>query len=849
MKLLGFEFGGPGRKSRGRKPVRRPPRMRRKPPASYRRRPHLRAAQETRGSGFTGTLPEGGRSSVPTTADPLNTLKNFGSIQPVVPHDYIEVIEALVRSNPDYSQAVSNFVSHANTGHELVIESESDAVADAVLENLNETAIRICPAGGIDALINQQCRQVISTGALSSEAVIDASATQVKRVVLVPTKLIRFRTGEDGEPEPWQRLTNFSGAGGEMVKLNPLTYSYLPLWTEGDNPYAIPPFLAALEMTVVQQYINENLKFIVKKLGLIGFIDVIANAPMRTPQQSDKQYEREMQSYLQSVRDAVQDNYYNGMLVHYRDIEIAMHHISEGLGAGLSGVVQVLHHVEALLLSGLDIDPAMMGRSYSKTETYANAVYRKMVRRAMHLRALVKFFIEKVYRLQAILSGFSDVSILLQFEENPPFDLDKASQYKETDIRAALMKVESGLADPDVVAAELGYDSWYDLSKLALVEDTVDNSQARRGLTVERILRTARELEKGLIRRQRGHFRFRFQPEMMRYYFVAPKIHVSSLETSRAGEEEALEEFIGGYLKRLRPFDERWREAALDAVEAFLKKHSETSFATAEKFAEALLGELERTHKIVFERKSVRREISETVEEIYTFYRLKDDASLAGLMPDLSLLEADTATMEFVRNIDSWFFSKFIRNDDMRDSLLKFFREEYLLRGSGIFTGGTQDLEAFRDLFAGRLSDLSDWQIRRVISTSIQRIRNFAHIRSYAQAGIEAIVVVAVLDKKTSALCRSLNGKIIRVEQAVESIDRITAMSAEDYGEFISNNSLDADYVRNLFEEMGDEAGMSKLLAEDVGLPPYHPNCRTQTRRQRIATTGKSLWARRLLAA
>jgi len=385
------------------------------------------------------------------------------------------------------------------------------------------------------------------------------------------------------------------------------------------------------------------------------------------------------------------------------------------------------------------------------------------------------------------------------------------------------LKVNSGMCDPDQIAQELGYEGWYDLSRLEGVDQQIANSQGKRS------------------------YRFQRDESLGRYVWKPDKIRVARrLLSARAEvEDEAFEKVLTGYLQRLRPLDEEWQRRAVEIVESFLKRHTGTDFTSEEAFAEALLGELEREYGIIFESGRVKDEIEETIEEAYKYFRLKDTAALAEIITDLSLVEADTVSMQFIKRVDSMYFSKFINNRDMRDSLLNFFKEEYLQRGTGLFGPGTQDLEAFRDLFADRLETLSDSQIRRIIATSVQRIRNWANFRSYHQAGIEVVKVHEVMDADTCSICRPLHGTVIRVEKAVEWIDTFTAMEPEEYGEWLRENSIDAKYVETLVQELGGEQkAMDYLVNSGICGPPFHPNCRGRTVRERITATEKALWAK-----
>jgi hypothetical protein len=136
------------------------------------------------------------------------------------------------------------------------------------------------------------------------------------------------------------------------------------------------------------------------------------------------------------------------------------------------GVQDIFRLNEEQLFSGLGTDPAMHGRTYSTTETYARVVYNLLLRQAESFQRPVKRRIERTYRLDLALAGIrvEDVSLYFQkAESRDPLNEARARQVAWQTIRE---KVEAGLLDPDSAARELGHDSWYDVRPMAASGDT-----------------------------------------------------------------------------------------------------------------------------------------------------------------------------------------------------------------------------------------------------------------------------------------------------------------------------------------------------------------------------------------
>jgi SPP1 gp7 family putative phage head morphogenesis protein len=147
------------------------------------------------------------------------------------------------------------------------------------------------------------------------------------------------------------------------------------------------------------------------------------------------------------------------------------------------------------------------------------------------------------------------------------------------------------------------------------------------------------------------------------------------------------------------------------------------------------------------------------------------------------------------------------------------------------------------------------WEV--VASAFISQGRSFAQMSSYAEAGIQRYRIEAILDERTSHICRYLHGKTFSVVDALRRFDRIEAL---DDPEAIKQampwirESTDRETGRTrLYVDDGagrtelaevtrsvlgtrDDRGDFRALASDsalnevgIGFPPYHGLCRSTT--------------------
>jgi hypothetical protein len=108
--------------------------------------------------------------------------------------------------------------------------------------------------------------------------------------------------------------------------------------------------------------------------------------------------------------------------------------------------------------------------------------------------------------------------------------------------------------------------------------------------------------------------------------------------------------------------------------------------------------------------------------------------------------------------------------------------------------------------------DMSDNRREYLVDTTVSRSNTTERLHEYQKRGVQKVQVIAYIDSRTTAICRSMNNRIFEIGPAAESL-RSQESLVQD-GEFWKNNKY--------FYQTGTEE-MSKPW-----LPPYHYNCRTR---------------------
>lgn len=450
------------------------------------------------------------------------------------------------------------------------------------------------------------------------------------------------------------------------------------------------------------------------------------------------------------------------------------------------------------MASGLNIDPAMLGRSYSTTETYAGVVYASLAKDAAIRQRLVRRRIERTYRLELQLKGI-EIDLSVPFEKIPARDPQAEAQAEATRITSIITKAEKGMIDPDVAAQEAGYDFWFDEEKLY--------SQGGGGLPF------------GFIKPRSQKFSFRFDEASNRYRFERERIKIR-MESQDDEALSRLEEAVRNYLGAVKSQINKAREAAVESVIDFLQSSKADDFADAEAFARAAFEKISLEYRAVMESEEAREAITTTIGELYAAFKVSDRTSWEKASLQFAIGGWDRRTMEWMGAVDHFFFSKFIDNETMVKPVTGFLKEQFTEKGEGLFGRLDPDVVAkFREVFDDKLKDLADHNARNIINHSVQRQRNWAHGQQMREAEVEEAKVVAVLDDSTSDICREMHGTIIPVGKAMGGLDSILELKPEEYLEHLESVNPE-DYKSDNIEN---------LAGSGDGWPPYHPGpCRTR---------------------
>lgn len=263
--------------------------------------------------------------------------------------------------------------------------------------------------------------------------------------------------------------------------------------------------------------------------------------------------------------------------------------------------------------------------------------------------------------------------------------------------------------------------------------------------------------------------------------------------------------WIAEYLKTLMPVLRRAREGALAAIEAWLLSLSAPP--DPETLAARVITELEG----VVSPAATTKIITDSVGQIYAAFRAAPGVALGFGGPDVRAIN-------FLAKLDTFYTSSYLRNADAQNIMRNFIREKYLEKGGGLFgRGNAADIAELRNLLGDKVTDLENWQIRRIVDTSVQRTRNWAAVAQMHEAGIAEIEIYEPTQE--CGFCQDMNGKIVSVDVAYQTIERQMDMTPEEYED-------DLRATRQELNRITQATDRADWTAASGNLPPYHPGCR-----------------------
>lgn len=398
-----------------------------------------------------------GRVSVPD--DSTFMAKLMGTTQIVTPSfrvDVIKLIRNLYKVNPDMSIALQDMFKLANTGHDITFPNNTDEEANLMREHLKKATKRWAMyTAGMDGLVNKMIVQLMVGGAISLECVPNNDLDGISNIVFIKPDDIIFDRDPNGVYHPYQINHYWASNKNPYIKLNTDTYVYAGMYNDTDEPYGIPPFMAALDSLKAQQDMKINFKHIMELTGMVGFLEAKMVKPDREANESVKAYESRLSRTLTKMKTNLISGMKDGVVTGYiDDHEFELQSTTKDM----SNLNIPWDMNQQSVANGLGINGAIIGTG-NATEASTGINLSKMISQLKNLQAIVGYVLDFMYSLELRLAGFNNKGMTITWSTTTVTDDVKIQQARQYKIQNCDLLYKAGIISQDQYAWEMGYDS------------------------------------------------------------------------------------------------------------------------------------------------------------------------------------------------------------------------------------------------------------------------------------------------------------------------------------------------------------------------------------------------------
>lgn len=407
--------------------------------------------------------PPGNRSTEPTGGNYNFNLGNLTNklnvVNPEFQIDAIPLIRKLYKVNEDLGSVLYDSIQLTNTGHNIKFSQDvKPELADKMREHLKKVS-KTWHRGtaSVDGLINKWIAQIYVSGALSVEWVPNTTLTGIAQNAIINPETIRFALDKDGSYSSLQKTKGLlsNAKNGGFKKLNDNTYMYLSLFSDDDTPYGVPPFLTALSAIDTQGEMKSNINYILKQLGLLGYLEVTVDKPDQEAQESETKYRDRLTRLLSETKNNMLKGFKDGIVVGFEnDHNFEFHSTSKNL----NGVSDIFNMNERQIANGLKTSPAFLGVGGGNTESFMSIVFTKTLSQLRNTQDILAACLERGYEMELLLAGFNYPGRLeVEFNRSTITDEVKIQQSREYKQRVLSALFMDGIISSETYAEEMGY--------------------------------------------------------------------------------------------------------------------------------------------------------------------------------------------------------------------------------------------------------------------------------------------------------------------------------------------------------------------------------------------------------
>lgn len=194
--------------------------------------------------------------------------------------------------------------------------------------------------------------------------------------------------------------------------------------------------------------------------------------------------------------------------------------------------------------------------------------------------------------------------------------------------------------------------------------------------------------------------------------------------------------------------------------------------------------------------------------------------------------QKDTVAMQYLERSQAIYAGKFI-DTNLIDTARNIITRDYSLYGNN----RDKVAQLIKDGLVS-MPDVTDRYWKIVTTNALANARSYANLREMQEQGVHSFVFVAVMDERTTTICRSLNSRVFPVKPALDRMEgAINAQDLESLDKFTPMVRVIKDQGDGLTfsaqgQTFGEDVSDAFLLANGIIIPPLHFLCRSTIKPQ-----------------
>ena len=407
----------------------------------------------------TAPIPPGRVSVSNDTTDMLSVLKGEADfVTPSFRTEIIPLIRSLYKVNPDVGIAVQDMFKLGNTKHFIEFPHNTPEEALKMRKHLHDVSKTWSNyTAGIFGLVNKMFVQMLVSGAMSMEAVPKKDLSGIESIIFIKPEDIVFQRDQNGKYRPYQLNKTWNhGKSERLIELNLNTYIYLSMFNDTDEPYGIPPFMAALDSLKGQHDMKVNFKHIMEMVVMVGFLEAKMTKPDQNPNESLQAYQSRLERTLKDLKRNLRNGMKDGIVTGYiDDHEFKLNSTTKELG----NIEKPWNMNQQSVANGLGVNGNLIGVSSTTGEGATGIMLSKLISQLKNIQMLVTYVLDFLYSLELRLAGFDNKGIKISWGTSTISDEVKVQQGLQYKIQNLDLLYKAGIISQDQYAWAMGYDS------------------------------------------------------------------------------------------------------------------------------------------------------------------------------------------------------------------------------------------------------------------------------------------------------------------------------------------------------------------------------------------------------